>query len=117
MVPFPAAWRLVLLWARPVFAAAGLASGLLLSPRSTPWAVAAAGVYLVFSLLVPLGKRNGGAFALLGRFCHSRRGNDLAGIFINRPNIDEIVFFRMRQGAHDLIAKGADRVVRILRPV
>ena len=68
MVPFPAAWRLVLLWARPVFAAAGLASGLLLFPRSTPWAVAAAGVYLVFSLLVPLGKRNGGAFALLVLF-------------------------------------------------
>jgi len=68
MVPFPAAWRRVLLGARPVFAAAGLASGLLLFPQSTPWAVAVAGVYLVFSLLVPLSKGNGAAFALLVLF-------------------------------------------------
>jgi signal transduction histidine kinase len=68
MAPFPAAWRRVLLWARVAFAAAGLGSGLLLSPRSTPWASAAACVYLILSLLVPLRKRSGGAFALLVLF-------------------------------------------------
>jgi len=68
MAPFPAAWRRVLLWVRVAFACAGLASGMLLSPRSTPWAGAAAGVYLVLSLLVPLRKRRGGAFALLVLF-------------------------------------------------
>jgi signal transduction histidine kinase len=55
-------------WARLLFAAAGLASGWLLSPRATPWTVATLGVYLVFSLLVPLRKRSGGAFALLVLF-------------------------------------------------
>jgi signal transduction histidine kinase len=55
-------------WTRLVFAAAGLASGLLLSPKSSPWAVAAAGVYLLFSLLIPLRKDQGGAFALLVLF-------------------------------------------------
>jgi signal transduction histidine kinase len=68
MVPLPAAWRRALEWARLLFAAAGLASGLLLPPRATPWAVATVGVYLVFSLLVPLRKRSGGAFALLVLF-------------------------------------------------
>jgi signal transduction histidine kinase len=68
LVPFPPACRRVLLWARLAFAAAGLASGLLLSPRGTPRVVAVAGVYLVFSLLVPLRKRSGGAFALLVLF-------------------------------------------------
>jgi signal transduction histidine kinase len=68
MVTLPAAWGRVLLWARLAFAAAGLASGLLLSPKCTPWAVAVAGVYLVFSLLVPFRKRSGGAFALLVLF-------------------------------------------------
>jgi len=68
MVPFPAAWRRALLWARVAFAAAGLASGLLLSPKNTPWAVAGAGVYLIFGLLVPFRKRSGGAFALLVLF-------------------------------------------------
>jgi signal transduction histidine kinase len=68
MVPFPAAWTRVLLWARPVFAAAGLASGLLLSPRNSSWVIAAAGAYLFYSLLVPLRKRNRGAFALLVLF-------------------------------------------------
>jgi signal transduction histidine kinase len=68
MVPLPAAWRRVLLWTRLAFAGAGLASGLLLSPRSTPWVVAAASVYLALSLLVPLRKRSGRAFALLVLF-------------------------------------------------
>ena len=56
------------MWARLVFAAAGLASGLLSSPRATPWALASLGVYLVLSLLVPLRKQSGGAFALLVLF-------------------------------------------------
>jgi signal transduction histidine kinase len=68
MVPLSGAWRRVLLWARVVFAGAGLASGLLLSPRSTPGVAAAAGVYLAISLLVPLRKRSSGAFALLVLF-------------------------------------------------
>ena len=68
MVPFPYAWRRVLLWARLVFAAAGLASALLLSPNASHakgWAAVASGVYLFLGLLVPLRKRSGGAFALL----------------------------------------------------
>jgi len=64
----PHAWRRALVWARPVLAAAGLASGLLLAPRASPWAVATLGVYLAISLLVPLRKRSGGAFALLVLF-------------------------------------------------
>jgi signal transduction histidine kinase len=68
MVPFPAAWRRALLWVRVAFAAAGLASGLLLPPQRTFWVVATASVYLIFSLLVPLRKRVGGAFALLVLF-------------------------------------------------
>jgi signal transduction histidine kinase len=67
-VPFPAGWERVLLWARLVFAAAGLANGVPVSPRYIPWIVAVAGAYLVFSLLVPLRKGNGGAFALLVLF-------------------------------------------------
>ncbi|MGA3039359.1 MAG: sensor histidine kinase [Bryobacteraceae bacterium] len=50
------------------FAGAGLACGSLLSPRSTPWVMAPIAVYLVISLLVPLRKRSGGAFALLVLF-------------------------------------------------
>lgn len=68
MDPFPAAWRRALVWVRLPFAAAGLAGGLLLAPRATPWALATLGVYLVFSLLVPLKKQSGGAFALLVLF-------------------------------------------------
>ena len=68
MDPFPAAWRRALVWVRLPFAAAGLASGLLLAPRATPRALATLGVYLVISLLVPLRKRSGGAFALLVLF-------------------------------------------------
>jgi signal transduction histidine kinase len=68
LVPLPANWSPVLLWARVVLAAAGLTSALLLSPRLIPWVVAAAGAYLLFSLLVPLRKRRGGAFALLVLF-------------------------------------------------
>ena len=68
MLPLPAAWRRVLLWTRVAFAGAGLACGLLLSPRCSPWAVATAGVYLAISLLVPLKKPSGGAFALLVLF-------------------------------------------------
>jgi signal transduction histidine kinase len=55
-------------WTRLVFATAGLASGLLLSPKPTPWAATAAGVYLLFSLLVPLRRQSGGALALLVLF-------------------------------------------------
>jgi len=68
MDTLPFAWRRALTWARIVFAAAGLASGLLLAPRATPRTIAALGVYLVLSLLVPLRKRVGGAFALLVLF-------------------------------------------------
>ena len=56
------------MWARVVFAAAGLASGLLLAPKATPWALGAAGAYLLFSLLVPFRKHRGGPFALLVLF-------------------------------------------------
>ena len=56
------------MWVRLPFAAAGLAGGLLFAPRATPWALAPLGVYLVFSLLVPLKKQSGGAFALLVLF-------------------------------------------------
>ena len=68
IVPLPAAWGRVLLWARVAFAGTGLASGLLLSPKCTPWALAVAPVYLAFTLLVPFSKRRGGAFALLVLF-------------------------------------------------
>ena len=67
-VQFPAAWRRVLTWIRPAFAAAGLASALLPSPHCAPWKIAVAGVYLAFSLLIPFKKQIGGAFALLVLF-------------------------------------------------
>jgi signal transduction histidine kinase len=51
-----------------VFAAAGLASGLLLLPKCTPWVIVVAGVYLLFSLLLPFRRPRGGAFALLVLF-------------------------------------------------
>jgi len=51
-----------------VLAAAALAIALLVRPHASAWTVAAAGVYLVFSLLVPLRKRSGGAFGLLELF-------------------------------------------------
>ncbi len=56
------------MWARVGFAAAGLGSGLLLAPKATPWALGAAGAYLLISLLVPLKKHMGGPFALLVLF-------------------------------------------------
>jgi signal transduction histidine kinase len=68
MNPFPVAWKRVLPWTRMVFAAAGLVCGWRLSPKVTPWAVAAASVYLVFSLLLLIKKHSGGAFALLVLF-------------------------------------------------
>jgi signal transduction histidine kinase len=68
MLPLPAAWRRALLWTRPAFAAAGLACGLLFSPRSAPWALAISAVYLIVSLLVPFRKQSSGAFALLVLF-------------------------------------------------
>jgi len=67
-VPFPSACRRVLLWTRVVFATAGLASGLLLLPKCTPWVIAVAGVYLLFSLLLPFRRPRGGASALLVLF-------------------------------------------------
>jgi signal transduction histidine kinase len=63
-----ARWRRLQLWARVAFAALGLVSGFLIAPKCSAWALAAAGVYLVFSLLVPLRKRSDGAFALLVLF-------------------------------------------------
>lgn len=68
MASSAAAWKRAVSWTRVAFAAVGLASALLLSPRNTPWAVAAAGTYLLLSLLVPLRKRQGGGFALLALF-------------------------------------------------
>ena len=56
------------MWTRIVFAVAGLASGLLLEPKCTPWAAGAVGAYLLFSLLIPLRKQSSGAFALLVLF-------------------------------------------------
>lgn len=56
------------MWARVGFAAAGLASGLLLAPKAMPWILGAAGAYLLVSLLVPLKKHMGGPFALLVLF-------------------------------------------------
>jgi signal transduction histidine kinase len=67
-VSFPASWTRVLVWTRPVFAAAGLASGVLPSAHGVPWAVAVAGAYFIFSLLIPLRKQSGGAFSLLVLF-------------------------------------------------
>lgn len=64
----PDAWKRALVWTRPAFAAAGLATGTLLSPRGTPWIVAGAVVYLLLSLLIPLRKPAGGALALLVLF-------------------------------------------------
>jgi signal transduction histidine kinase len=68
MLPIPAAWRRILVWARLMFAVGALGSSLLLSSKYSSWAVAAAGIYLAFSLLVPLRKEAGGAFALLVLF-------------------------------------------------
>jgi signal transduction histidine kinase len=67
-VALPAAWKRGFVWARLAFAAAGLASELLLAPKRTPWELPAVAVYLVFSLLVPLREKGGGAFALLVLF-------------------------------------------------
>ena len=63
IVSFPPAWRRVFLWARPVFAAAGLACALL--ARANPWATGVAVAYLVFSLFLPFRKPGAGAFGLL----------------------------------------------------
>ncbi len=52
--PFPA--RRALVWARVVFAAAGLASSILCSPHCTRWAVAVAGAFLIFSAVIPFRK-------------------------------------------------------------
>ena len=68
LAPFPAAWRRPVAWTRLLFATAGLASGLFLLPRCTPWAIAVVGAYLVFSLAIPIRKRSGGAFAVLVLF-------------------------------------------------
>jgi len=68
MDPLPPAFRRGLVWARLGFAAAGFASAFLLCPKCTPWPVATVGVYLLLSLMVPLRKRSGGAFALLVLF-------------------------------------------------
>lgn len=67
MTLIPQAWRRTLLWARVAFAVAGLAGAILL-PASTRWVVAAAGVYLALSLLVPFKKKGGGAISLLVLF-------------------------------------------------
>ncbi len=67
MVAVPAAWKRLLVWTRIALAGAGLAAGLL-TPENAPWAAAVAGVYLIFSAVAPLRKRNGGAYALLVLF-------------------------------------------------
>ena len=68
MVPLPANCRRVLLWGRVAFAIAGLLSGLLLSPRCTPWTVSVAGAYLIASLIIPFKGASSGAIALLVLF-------------------------------------------------
>src|SRR5579862_3728204 len=69
MLTHPAFGRRLVLWTRLAFAAAGLSSGILLTSSSMPWAVALAGAFLIFSLLLPLRKTGyGGAFALLVLF-------------------------------------------------
>ncbi|MGA2130994.1 MAG: sensor histidine kinase [Bryobacteraceae bacterium] len=61
--------RRIVLWARALFAALGLASGILLLPRCTPWAIAVAAAFLILSLLLPFRKSShGGAFALMVLF-------------------------------------------------
>jgi len=63
------AWKRYLPWARVLLGAVALASGATLSPRGTPWAMAASGVFLVFGLLVPLSRRKQDrAFGLLVLF-------------------------------------------------
>lgn len=68
MVPLPANCRRVLLWGRVAFAIAGLLSGLLLSPRCTPWTVSVAGAYLIASLIIPFKGTSSGAIAILVLF-------------------------------------------------
>jgi len=64
-----ASWRRYLPWVRVLFAAAALASGLLLAPHPTPWSLAVSGLFLACGLLIPLRKRtHDGAFALLVLF-------------------------------------------------
>jgi signal transduction histidine kinase len=60
-----AARKRYLPWARVLFATAALVSGLMLSPRGAPWALAAAGVFLGLGLwtLLRTGKHDG-AFGL-----------------------------------------------------
>ncbi len=50
------------------FAATGLASAFFLHPYAKPWVLAVIGAFLLFSLLLPLKKRESGAFALLVLF-------------------------------------------------
>jgi len=69
MVSSQALWKHYLPWVRVLFAAAALAEGLLLAPLASPWANGAAGMFLVFGLLIPLRKRShDGAFSLLVLF-------------------------------------------------
>jgi len=57
--------RRAVLWTRVAFAALAVGCGMLLAPPTTPWALAVAGAYLVFGLLLPFRKRAfGGAAAL-----------------------------------------------------
>jgi signal transduction histidine kinase len=61
--------RRYLPWARVLFAAAALASGLTLAPRGAPWALAAAAAFLAFGLLTALRiPKPDGAFGLLVLF-------------------------------------------------
>jgi len=56
-------------WARVLFATAALASGLMLTPRGPPWALAAAGAFLALGLFTALrAKEQGGLFGLLVLF-------------------------------------------------
>ncbi|HVN04474.1 MAG TPA: sensor histidine kinase [Bryobacteraceae bacterium] len=64
----PEVWRRIFPWVRAAFAAAGLAVAILSWAASTPWRLAAGGVFLAISVLVPFRKHAGGAFALFVLF-------------------------------------------------
>ena len=67
MLTHPAFGRRLVLWTRLAFAAAGLSSGILLTSSSMPWAVALAGAFLIFSLLLPFRKTGYGDCRSRGR--------------------------------------------------
>lgn len=70
MLSFAPAWQRYLPWVRFIFAASAAVAELVLSRQVSPWALAASGVFLAFSLLILIGKRSAheGAFGLLVLF-------------------------------------------------